>query len=100
MGAAVERGLRIRFAGDAQASAWGDAERWLGVYVSEPPDLDQPHHSHPARVTAWGTDSDAWAHRVFDALDATGRYSLFMVLDHEDLVRANSDLARAQWDAR
>ncbi|MFB7026563.1 MULTISPECIES: hypothetical protein [unclassified Streptomyces] len=65
-----------------------------------PPDLDEPHHSHPARVTANQPDSDAWAHQVFDALDATGRYLLFTIEDDWKLVRTNSEVARTQWEAR
>lgn len=94
----------IRFNGDARGSSpsftWGDSERWLSVWVAEPPDLDEPDHSHPARITANQPDSDAWAQRVFDALDATGRYSLFMIEDDHALVRTNSESARTQWDDR
>lgn len=100
----LEAGFGIRFSGDADGQSpsftWGDNERWLSVWVAVPPDLDEPHHSHPARVTANQPDSGAWAHRVFDALDGTGRYSLFMIEDAEDLVRTNSELARTQWEDR
>lgn len=77
---------------------WGDRERWLSFCVSAPPDLDEPHYSHPARITAQQPDSDAWAHEVFDALEATGRYSLFMLEDHCILLRTNSEQARTQWE--
>ncbi|MEW1902468.1 MULTISPECIES: hypothetical protein [unclassified Streptomyces] len=77
---------------------WGDGDRWLTVRVPVIPDKDEPDHSHPARITANQTDTDAFAHQVFEALDATGRYSLFMIEDDWQLVRTNSDLARAQWD--
>ncbi|MFZ4301990.1 hypothetical protein ACOZE3_29275 [Streptomyces cinereoruber] len=86
--------------GRSPSFTWGDNEHWLSVWVAVPPDLDEPHHSHPARVTANQPDSDAWAHRVFNALDATGRYSLFLIEGDEDLVRTNSELARTQWEER
>ncbi|MFF3609721.1 hypothetical protein [Streptomyces sp. NPDC002463] len=100
----LEAAFGIRFFCDTDGRSpsftWGDNARWLSVWVAVPPDLDEPHRSHPARVTANQADSDAWAHRVFEALDATGRYSLFMIEDDEDLVRTNSELARAQWEDR
>jgi hypothetical protein len=98
----LEAALGVTFSGDAGAPSpsftWGDGDCWLSVWVAVPPDLDEPHRSHPARVSAVQTDTDAFAHRVFEALDGTGRYSLFMIEDHEDLVRTNSHLARTQWD--
>ncbi|WP_327263218.1 hypothetical protein OG444_18430 [Streptomyces sp. NBC_01232] len=100
----LEAAFGLSFSGNAGGQspsfAWRDYQRWLSVWVAVPPDLDEPDRSHPARVTANQPDSDAWAHRVFDALDATGRYSLFMIEDHWALVRTNSELARAQWEDR
>ncbi|MFC8174228.1 hypothetical protein ACFUJ0_19190 [Streptomyces sp. NPDC057242] len=84
--------------GFASSFTWGDGDRWLTVSVPAIPDRDEPHRSRPARITAHRTDTDAFAHQVFEALDATGRYSLFMIEDDWRLVRTNSDLARAQWD--
>ncbi|MGT2532617.1 hypothetical protein ACU4GG_40280 [Streptomyces nojiriensis] len=100
----LEAAFGIGFSGDAGGQSpsftWGDNERWLSVWVAVPPDLDEPYHSHPARVTANQPDSDAWAHRVFDTLNATGRYSLFMIEDDWKLVRSNSEVARTQWEDR
>ncbi|MFD9049747.1 hypothetical protein [Streptomyces zaomyceticus] len=100
----LEAAFGIRFNGDACGKSpsftWRESERWLSVWVAVPPDRDEPDHSHPARVTAHQPDSDAWAQRVFDALDATGRYSLFMIEDDHALVRTNSESARTQWDDR
>ncbi|WP_432113865.1 hypothetical protein [Streptomyces sp. S1] len=84
--------------GHGPTFTWGDGDRWLSLWVADPPDRDEPHHSHPARITAAETDANAFAHQVFEALDTTGRYSLFMIDDDWELVRTNSDLARAQWD--
>ncbi|CAM5651698.1 hypothetical protein GCM10010222_12730 [Streptomyces tanashiensis] len=77
---------------------WGDGDRWLSVFVTVPPDLDEPSRSHPARITANQPDSDAWANQVFEALDATGRYSMYTIEDDWKLVRTNSELARTQWE--
>ncbi|MFE3073082.1 hypothetical protein [Streptomyces sp. NPDC059247] len=100
----LEAAFGIGFSGDTGGQSpsftWGDGERWLSVWVAVPPDLDEPHRSHPARVTANQPDSDAWAHQVFDALEATGRYSLFTIEDDWKLVRTNSEVARAQWEDR
>ncbi|MFJ5552202.1 hypothetical protein [Streptomyces sp. NPDC093225] len=100
----LEAAFGVRFSGDAGGHSpsftWGDGEHWLSVWVSVPPDLDEPYRSHPARVTAHQPDSDAWAQRVFDALASTGRYSLFVIEDHHALVRTNSELARTQWEDR
>ncbi|MGW6963688.1 hypothetical protein ACWGET_06495 [Streptomyces zaomyceticus] len=98
----LEAAFGIQFNGDACGKSpsftWRESERWLSVWVAVPPDRDEPDHSHPARVTAHQPDSGAWAQRVFDALDATGRYSLFMIEDDHALVRTNSESARTQWD--
>ena len=44
--------------GRSPSFTWGDNEHWLSCWVAVPPDLDEPHHSHPARVTANQPDSD------------------------------------------
>ncbi|WP_406065445.1 hypothetical protein OG462_39295 [Streptomyces sp. NBC_01077] len=96
--AAFGIGFTDNSSGYGPSFTWGDGDRWLSVWVTVPPDLDEPYHSHPARITANQTDSDAFAHRVFEALDATGRYSLFTIEDDWKLIRTNSELARTQWE--